>query len=98
MKLTQNNIRILGFVNDQETGDCFFKILEFKNKKTESSIKITICFWFKGDFWAKNHVTIKEEVFSKNILIDDAKEITIMNNIKKLKPLVKLLLLLEKHN
>lgn len=97
MKLTENNIGILGFVNDQKIEDCFFKSLEVINKNSEDSKKITINVWFKGDSWTYNHVTIKEEVFSRNVLTD-TNEITVLENISRLKPLVKLLLLIEKYN
>jgi len=34
MKLTENNIGILGFVNDEKIEDCFFKSLEVINKNS----------------------------------------------------------------
>lgn len=97
MKLTENNIGILGFNYEPTISDCYSKKLDKIAKNSEDSKQITVYVWFKGDSWAYNHVTIKEEIFSSNVLTD-TKEITVMENISRLKPLVKLLLLIEKYN
>ena len=97
MKLTENNIGILGFNYEPTISDCYSKKLEKITKNSEDSKQITVYIWFKGDSWAYNHVTVKEDCYSRDV-ITDTHEITIMDSISTLKPLVKLLLILEKYN
>ncbi len=97
MKLTENNIGVLGFNYEKGISDCYSKKLEKTFSNEDEYRQITIYVWFKGDSWAFNHVTIKEEIFSKNTP-RTCNEITVLNNISRLKPLVKLLLLIEKFN